>query len=180
MNPVSRRRFLVLSAGAAALATGAVAGLAFLRGTAPDVAGLHVLSAQQYRTMAAVANAHIPQGGAFAQGAADFDLARLFDGYLADQPDADQRDARLALDLLEFGPLLFDHQTVTFSHLAPDAQLTHWSAWGVAEQQTRREVFWSFSRFLGLTFYDHETVWPHVGYAGPSFARLAERPQEAP
>ena len=180
MTPLSRRRFLVLSSGAAALAVGAVAGLAWMRGAAPDVAGLRVLSAQHYRTMAAVARTHIPQGGAFPQGAADFDLARMFDGYLADQPAADQRDAGVALDLLEFGPLLFDHHAATFSNLAPDQQLAHWSAWGTATAQTRREIFWSFSRFLGLTFYDQQAVWAHIGYAGPSFARLATRPAELP
>ena len=180
MTPLSRRRFLILSSGAVALATGAVAGLAWMRGSAPEVAGLRVLSAQHYRTMAAVARTHLPRGGVIPQGADDFDLARMFDGYLADQPEADQRDAGMALDLLEFGPVLFEGRAVTFCNLTPDEQLAHWSAWGVATQQTRREIFWSFSRFLGLTFYDHEAVWPHIAYAGPSFARLGRRPPEAP
>ncbi len=180
MNAVSRRRFLVLGGSAAALAAGAAGSLAWLRGSAPDVAGLRVLSSQEYRTMAAIGRTHIPQGGAFGPGADDFDLARLFDGYLADQPEADQRDAALALNLVEFGPVLFEQHAVTFSHLPPDAQLAHWSAWGTAQQQTRREIFWSFSRFLGLTFYDHEAVWPHIAYAGPSFARLATRPAVTP
>ena len=180
MKPVSRRRFLVLGGAAAALATGTVAGLGWLRGAAPEVAGLKVLSAQQYRTLAAIARTHIPRGGAFAQGAEDFDLARLFDGYLADQPAADQRDAGLALHLLEFGPVLFDGRAATFCNLTSDDQLAHWSGWGVATQQTRREIFWSFSRFLGLTFYDNPAVWPHIDYPGPSFARLGAKPAVAP
>ncbi len=180
MNPVTRRRFLVLGGTATALAAGAVGGLAWLRGAAPDVAGLHVLTAEQYRTFAAIARTHLPRGGAFPPGADDFDLARMFDGYLADQPTTDRHDAGLAINLVEFGPLLFDHHAVTFSNLPPDAQLAHWSGWGTAQQQTRREIFWSFSRFLGLTFYDHEAVWPHIHYPGPSFARLASRPAEAP
>ncbi len=180
MNAVTRRRFLVLSGGAAALSLGAVGGVGWLRGTAPEVVGLKVLSAQQYRTMAAIARTHIPRGGAFPPGAEDFDLARMFDGYLADQPTADQREAGLAINLVEFGPVLFDHRAVTFSNLSADEQLTHWSAWGTAQMQTRREIFWSFSRFLGLTFYDQEAVWPHLAYAGPSFARLANRTTEHP
>lgn len=180
MNPVTRRRFLVLSGSAAALSVGVVGSLGWLRGSAPEVAGLRVLSAQQYRTMATIARTHIPRGGAFDPGAEDFDLARLFDGYLADQPAADQRDAKLAINLVEFGPVIFERRAATFSHLSPDEQLAHWSAWGTAQAQTRREIFWSFSRFFGLTFYDHETVWPHIGYAGPSFARLATRPTEGP
>lgn len=180
MKPVTRRRFLVLGGAAAALATGTVASLGWLRGSAPEVAGLKVLSAQQYRTLATVARTHIPRGGAFPLGADDFDLARLFDGYIADQSEADQRDAGLALHLLEFGPVLFEGRAATFSNLTPEEQLAHWSAWGTATQQTRREIFWSFSRFLGLTFYDHEAVWPHIDYAGPSFARLAKRPAQAP
>ncbi len=180
MTAVSRRRFLVLSASATALAASAVGGLGWLRGSAPNVDGLRVLSDQQYRTFAAIARTHIPQGGAFAEGAVDFDLARMFDGYLADQPSADQRDAGMAIHLVEFGPLLFDHGAVTFSNLTPEQQLAHWSGWGTAGEQMRREVFWSFSRFLGLTFYDHEAVWPHLNYAGPSFARLSSRPAGNP
>jgi hypothetical protein len=178
VKPVTRRRFLVLGGAAAALATSTVASLGWLRGAVPDVAGLKVLSAQQYHTLATVARTHIPRGGAFPEGAEDFDLARLFDGYLADQPAADQRDAGLALHLIEFGPVLFDGHAATFSHLTPDEQLVHWSAWGTATQQTRREIFWSFSRFLGLTFYDQEAIWPHIDYAGPSFARLARKAAE--
>lgn len=180
MSPTGRRRFLQLSAAAAGLAAGAVGGLGYLRGSAPAVSGLQVLDAHQYRTMQQVARVHIPRGGGFALGAEDFDLPRLFDAYLADQPDADQQDARLALDLLEFGPLLFDRAANTFSHLTPAAQLDHWSSWATAPQETRRAIFRSFARFLGLAFYDQQAVWAHVGYLGPSLARLGQQEDKAP
>lgn len=180
MKALGRRRFLVLGAGGTALALGGVAGLGWLRGPAPAVSGLRVLSPHHYRTLQHVARAHIPRGGAFPQGADDFDLARLFDGYLADQPAADQRDAGLALHLVELGPLIFERRAATFANLPAAEQLAHWASWGVAAAAFRREVFWSFSRFLGLTFYDQAAVWPHIGYAGPSFARLGARAQPAP
>jgi len=169
---LSRRRLLKSGALLAVLVGAPSWTLLHLRGSAPPVGGLRVLSDHHHRTFAAMAAVHIPKGGAFAIGAADFDLARLFDAFLADESAADQSDARRALDLLEFGPLLFDRGTTTFSHLADADRLAHWSGWSTSSLAVRREVFWSLSRFLGMAFYDQQQVWPTIGYQGPSLARL--------
>lgn len=149
-------------------------GMLALRGVAPEVVGLKVLSNQAYRTFSAVAAVHLPAGGAFAAGALDFDLARLFDGFLADQPAEEQREALVALHLVEFGPLLFERRWATFSQLSPDEQLNHWQEWARASAQIRREIYSGFAKFLGMAFYDRADIWPHIGYPGPSFARLAK------
>lgn len=149
-------------------------GLLVLRGAAPDIDGLKVLSNQAYRTFSAVAAVHLPAGGAFAAGAAEFDLARLFDGFLADQPADEQREALVALHLVEFGPVLFDRRWATFSQLSAADQLAHWRGWGRATTQVRREIYSGFAKFLGMAFYDRADIWPHIGYPGPSFARLGK------
>lgn len=173
---MNRRRFLKLGLTGATLAVGAGLGLRWLTGgSAPEIAGLQVLSARQYRTFQAVATTHLPQGGPFPQGAQDFDFARLFDGFLHVQPAADQREACLALDLVEAGPVLFDRGTTTFSHLDDAARLRHWQTWGSSENAMRREVFGSLSRFLGMAFYDQPAVWPAIGYQGPSYGRLGRK-----
>lgn len=172
--PPTRRRFLQISGTLAVLAGVPSAVLLALRGAAPPVDGLRVLGDQHYRTFNTMAATHIPRGGAFALGAADFDLARLFDGYLADQPASDQREVKIALNLLEFGPVLFERSAVTFTNLDEPARLAHWTAWGTSELAVRREIYGSFAKFVGLAFYDQAAVWPSIGYAGPSYLRLGQ------
>lgn len=171
MALVTRRRLV----GAALLTGGtlgaAALGLQLLREKAPPVAGLRVLSAAQHRTMALVALTHIPPGGPFGWSAADVDVAGLFDQFLADQPASDQRDAGVALDLVDLGPLVFERRWTTFTALPPEQRLEHWLAWSVAPQTTRREIWQSLARFTGMAVYDQPGAWPHIGYRGPSLAR---------
>lgn len=172
MALLTRRRLLFTGlglAGAGAVGAMAVAGL---RQKADSVAGLRVLTPEQHRTMRLVAAAHVPAGGAFAWSAADVDVAGLFDGFLGDQPPGDQSDAGLALDLIDFGPLLFERRWTTFADLSDAERQAHWLSWSVASQATRREIFWSFGRFIGMAVYDQAGAWPAVGYKGPSFGRL--------
>ncbi len=171
-----RRRFLQISGALGVLVSVPSVAMLALRGSAPLVDGLQVLSDHHHRTFQAMAATHIPKGGAFALGAADFDLARLFDGYLADQPGSDQREVKIALNLLEFGPVLFERHAATFSNLEPAAQLAHWTAWSTSELAVRREIFWSFGKFVGLAFYDQAQVWPSLGYKGPSYLRMGLPP----
>ncbi|MBM4345373.1 MAG: hypothetical protein FJ100_18535 [Deltaproteobacteria bacterium] len=167
----TRRRLL----GAGLVTGGAVGaaavGLVAVREPAPAVAGLRVLTPAQHRTMQLVARTHVPPGGPLAWSAADVDVAGLFDGFLADQPDADQRDAALALDLVDLGPLLFERRWTTFAALDDEQRLDHWNAWAVAPQATRREIWWSLARFVGMAVYDQPGAWPGIGYLGPSLAR---------
>ncbi len=166
-EPVSRRRLLKwgLGAGGAILMGGGV-GLWRLRGTAPHVAGLRSLTDHEYRTMAALASTILPRGGAFALGADDFDLARTFDGFLADEPAENIRDLKRALFLVEYGPVVFERRLVTFSNLDPDARHRHWDLWEQGTSALRRQAATAFRKFLMLVFYDHPEVWPAVGYGG--------------
>jgi len=162
---VTRRRFLKALAAAGLFAGGGVGWLAALRGCAPSVPGLRCLGDQEHRTLTALATALFPEGGAFAAGAASMDLARIFDGYLADEDEDRQSDLKRALLLLEYGPLVYDHRNVTFSHLEEAERLAHFERWGTSDELLRRQVSVAFRKFLSLVFYDREEVWPEIGYA---------------
>ena len=154
--------------------------LYWLRGTAPSVRGLKVLSDPEYQTLAAVADAHLPVAGPFAQGAGHAELARAFDGYLADEPPENVAELKRALVLVEYGPVLFDATPHTFSNLDAAARLTHWQSWFESDLLIRRQVAVAFRKFLCLVFYDRPEVWPHIGYPGPSLgAAAAVLPGEA-
>ncbi len=165
---LSRRRLLAysLSAGGALLMGGA-GGLWALRGRAPKVDGLRLLTGHEYRTVEALALAAFPRGGPFEAGAEDFELARMFDGFLADEPEWNRTDLRRALFLLEYGPVLFERRLATFSNLSPEERLAHFQAWATSSSLLRRQVAAAFRKFLALVFYDRKAVWPGIGYNGP-------------
>jgi len=161
---LTRRRFLKALGAGGLLVAGSAGWLAALRGCAPSVARLACLSNQEYRTLAALAVALFPEGGAFAAGAASRDLARTFDAYLADEDDDRQSDLKRALLLLEYGPLIYDRRAVTFSNLPAEERLAHFESWATSGELLRRQIALAFRKFLSLVFYDDETVWAQVGY----------------
>ncbi len=173
----TRRRFLGLSlTGGSAILMGG-AGMLALRGSAPDVEGLSMLSAHEHRTLRALARTHLPPGGAFPPGAEDADLAGAFDAFLAGEPAANVRDLKRALVLIEFGPVLFDRRLATFSNLSDDERLAHWRSWLVSDSLVRRQASVAFRKFLSIVFYDNDAVWTHIGYPGPA---LPPAPVPAP
>jgi len=170
---LTRRRLLALGVvGASVLVVGG--GVGSLLSGAPPVAGLKVLSAREYRTLDALAKTLLPSGGPFEIGAEAFDLARAFDGYLAGEPAANVEKLQRALLLFELGPLVFEHRFTSFSRLSPAEQLRHYEAWATSERLLRRQVATAFRKFMALVFYDSPEVWPHIGYPGPSLARLGK------
>ncbi len=173
---VSRRRLLKISLGGGSLllmgGAGSFYALRTLRGSAPYVSGLRILTPHEYRTLTALAETHLPRGGPFNVGAGDFDLARIFDNYLADEPQENIRDIKRALLLVEYGPLYIDHRLATFSNLSPDERLRHWRSWMASDKLLRRQIALAFRKFLSMVFYDQEKVWPHIGYNGPSAREL--------
>jgi hypothetical protein len=166
---LSRRRFLKVGLGGAGVVLAGGGGVLGLRGCAPDVQGLRILSNQHYRTLLNLARTHLPHGGPFDVGAEDVDLARAFDNFLADEPQRNIDDLGSALTLIELGPMIFDHRLATFSNLEPPEQLAHWRRWLSSDTLLRRQAALAFRKFFNLVFFDTPQVWPHIGYNGPSY-----------
>lgn len=164
-----RRRTLLKGAiGTAALfAMGGTAGLALLRGCAPRAGELRCLTPNEHRTVHALATALFPTGGAFALGAATLDLAGGFDAFLADEPEDRQSDLKTALLVFEYGPLLFDHELVTFSNASEAARLAQYEAWQTSGDPVRRQIAAGLRKFLAVAFYDRPEAWAGIGYALP-------------
>ena len=169
---LSRRRFLKLSlvAGGTILGVGG-AGVLALRGRAPKVEGLQVLDAHEYQTLQSLVAIMLPETAAIPVDAAAMDLPRAFDGFLADEPEHNVKDLQKALVLIELGPLVFDKKLNTFSRLSAADRAQHWNAWAVSDNLLRRQVSIAMRKFFNLVYFDHEQVWPHIGYPGPSMKR---------
>lgn len=170
---LSRRRLLKAGLGAGGLIAGGGLGLWTLRGAAPQVEGLRILTAHEYRTLTRLAEAVLPDGDVFPAGAGGLDLARAFDGFLADEPEWNVADLKRALLLLELGPLVFERRLATFSNLPALERAAHFDRWSTSASETRRQVATAFRRFLYLVFYDQPAVWPHLGYDGPLIREAA-------
>jgi len=164
---LSRRRFLKAGVAASGVAVAGSGGLFALLGRPRDAPGLKVLNRYEFRTLRHLAAAHLPRGGPFPEGAGDFDLARALDTFLADEPAENIRNLKLALWLVEFGPLRFEGRLRTFSHLPAEERRAHWAKWVRSGRVRQRQIATAFGGFLSMVFYDQEAVWPHIGYPGP-------------
>jgi len=169
---LSRRRFLKASlvAGGAILGVGG-GGLLALRGRAPSVDGLRVLDDHEYRTLQSLVEVMLPKTDEIPIDATPMDLPRAFDDFLVGEPEQSVKDLRKALVLIEFGPLVFDKEITTFSRLPVDQRTEHWDSWGVSDNLLQRQVSIAMRKFLNLVYFDHEQVWPYIGYPGPSLKR---------
>ncbi len=165
---LSRRRFLKVALAGGGVLLGTAGGGLALRGCAPDVDGLRLLDAQAYRTLSRLVEVMFPASALIPVDAQAFDLPRLFDGWLADEPEALQGDLKTALTLVEFGPILFEARLHTFSNLPPAERAAHWQGWGHSRLALRRQVSLGLRKFFNLVFFDRPEVWPHIGYPGPS------------
>jgi hypothetical protein len=174
---LSRRRFLKASlvAGGAVLGAGG-GGLLLLRGSAPSVEGLLVLDAHEYKTLQSLVEVMLPRTEAIPIDSASMDLPRAFDDFLSKEPEHNVKDLQKALVLIEFGPLVFDKKVTTFSRLDPVTRAEHWGAWGTSDSLLRRQVSVAMRKFFNLVYFDHEEVWPHIGYPGPSLKRQGGAP----
>jgi hypothetical protein len=169
---LSRRRFLKASlvVGGAVLGVGG-GGLLALRGRAPKIDGLRVLDAHEYRTVQSLVEVMLPKTDAIPIDPASMDLPRAFDDFLANEPEHNVRDLQRALVLIEFGPLAFDKKVTTFSRLDVEERTTHWNEWALSDNLLRRQVSVAMRKFFNLVYFDHEQVWPYIGYPGPSMKR---------
>lgn len=168
---LSRRRFLKLGlgAGTALLASGAGA-WSWLRGGAPDVLGLSVLEPYEHRTLVAIVEVLFPPGSFDGVDVRALELPRLFDTFLEGEPAQNVSDLRDGLTFLELGPLLYERRAVRFSSLPQREREAHFVSWMTSDDLVRRKVARAFRSFFDLVLYDHETIWPFLGYPGPAMA----------
>ena len=113
----------------------------------------------------------LPKTDAVPVDSDSMDLPRVFDEFLSNEPEHNVDDLQKALVLIEFGPLVFDKRITTFSRLPSDERAAHWASWGTSDNILRRQVSIAMRKFFNLVYFDHEAVWPYIGYPGPSLKR---------
>ena len=131
-----------------------------------------MLDAHEYKTLQSLVEVMLPHTDAIPIDVESMDLPRAFDEFLANEPEHNVKDLQKALVLIEFGPLVFERRVTTFSRLSLAERTDHWNGWAVSESLLRRQVSIAMRKFFNLVYFDHEVVWPHIGYPGPSINRL--------
>lgn len=161
---LTRRRFLRIGlASSAVVGGGAVGGALWLRGPRTEASGLEVLNAAELTTLASAVSATF--GAAAPLDTAT--LTRSFDAFIANEPPANRRDLRRALQLIEASPVLMGGYRTTFSRLSPDDRAEWWASWPAHERIILRKVSLAFRKFFNLVLYGDPASWAHVGYPGP-------------
>ena len=141
-------------------------------------------SARDAARLRAVLDALVPQGGAFALGAADIDLDAALARYFARLHPLGPVGLTLLLLAVEYGTVVFE-RTRPFSRLDPAGRERALAAWETSRLGLRRQLVASLKLLALMHFYERPEAWEGIGYddahlrrkllAGPNAAHHAAR-----
>jgi len=73
----------------------------------------------------------------------------------------------LALQLVEWGPYVFDWKLARFTELAPADQDASLDGWRTSRFATRRLAFYALRNLALFGYWSQDATWPLIGYGGP-------------
>jgi len=170
---MSRRVFLrrsVQAAGALALVPGLAVGCAPEQ-AARAPADLQVLDPAQWALMGSVADTFVPEGGAFAAGAASIGLAQRIDEFLRGESPELLSGVASALWLVEWASPLAAGRLARFSTLPLEGRTACIDALRRSRIGLLRDVYAGLKQLCLFTFYASDASWPAIGYEGPWLER---------
>lgn len=173
---ISRRRFLKLGLGGAALASGAtVLGLGFFGySIEPRVAEkLRFLSVKEYCVLRAAARRIV--GDDAPAPLEEIEPALFVDGFLRHFDPATRRELRGLLQLLEHSASLFGSDATgrmgRFSHLSTNQQDQILTEWQSSSLTIRRQGFQGLRCLVFMGYYRDARTFGLLGYDGPTVGR---------
>lgn len=170
---VTRRGFLQLAGfSAGMLALSRVRALPAAWAAAPG-GGLQVLSANDARILAAVAERMTDTGDPAMPRFADTDGLRTIDTALRQLPAEVPQQLSWGLWLCEWGPPLCIGKPARFTGLDPAWQDVYLADWADSRFQMRRQLFQALKNLSYLGYYAQDATWGGIHYGGP----LAPRPR---
>ena len=135
-------------------------------GSGRPASTLAVLTESEYTALAAIAATMIPDGGAFAMGARDVDLARRIDAYLPRQQPPVVIGIRGALAFTEQQASGLAGKKGVFSALSESDRAAVLSAM-LAAGGLPASVFLGLKSLCVVHFYTLDATWRYTGYDGP-------------
>ncbi len=158
----SRRVFIKrLAAGFSLAALGLVA-YRILFGKGKPAAGNRVLTAEEMATVEAVAEAFFPGPPQVPVSAAQAQVPRFIDGYVADLPEDRARLFRLLLRGLELSTVASDR--ARFSRITLERRLEILEGWDKSRLYPRRTAYRSLRFACAMGYFENEAVRAAVGW----------------
>ena len=162
-----RRRFLQTSLAGSAVLLAAAALPAGCGRDEPVPKGLLALAPGEYLTFAAVAARILPEGGAFAPGAATVDVPRRVDRLVAALGGDEWLRIKRALRVFGYAPLL-SLRRKSFRGLDPAEQDRILQAWHSSRRAFRLEVFETLKSLTMIAFYNSHAGRDALGLGPPA------------
>ena len=111
-------------------------------------------------------NTMVPEGGAFAAGAATVQLDQTVWQYFGRLHPLGTSGLTAILYVIEFGPYLFGPRRRRFSRLDPAERETYLAGWETSHLSARRQLLNGLKLAVMLHFYDRPEVATAVGFDG--------------
>jgi len=138
-------------------------------------AALRCLTAREYATLAAAANATFPPGGAIVPSGTEAGVPQHTDRFVAAQQPATRILMRLLFVLIEHATILFPgpgrHGRRRFSSLGTEQQVAVLDGWRRSRLFPRRLVFTSLRAILTMGYFADPAVLRQLGLAPRDIAR---------
>jgi hypothetical protein len=164
----TRRGFLRLATASASL--GALAELRALPAAATCTAGEasgRFFNATETEILTQIAERMVDSGQAAAPRLRATGTIATIDRTCQQLDPALTRLLPTALQLVEYGPFLFDWTFRRFTQLGDTEKDASLAGWMTSRFELRRLVFKALRNLSSLGYYSQEESWPLIGYAGP-------------
>lgn len=169
---VDRRHFLALTGFTAGmLALSRLRALPAAAAATPASGALHVLSPDDARIMAAVAERMTFTGDPSMPLFSATDGLRTIDTALRQTPPDVAYQLSWALWLFEYGPPLLIGKPSRYTRLDPAWQDVYLADWAESSLQTRRMIFQALKNLSMLGYYAQDATWAGIHYGGPLLPR---------
>ena len=165
MTSLSRRGFLALAGGGAAL--GSLASLRAVPAAALADTESRFFASGEREILTQVVERMVATGDPAAPPVRATRTIATIDALCARLDPTTTAPLPALLRLVEWGPVLFERRLARFTTLAPDDQDAALRGWMTSGLALRRIGFYALRNLSLLGYWSQDETWPLVGYAGP-------------
>jgi hypothetical protein len=166
MSPVSRRSFLALASGGAAL--GSIASLRAAPAAALTTGGgVRFFADAEREILTQVVERMVDTGEPEAPAVRATRTIDTIDALCAGLDPVATAPLPALLRVVEWSPLLFERRLARFTSLDAAGQDAALHGWMTSRLTLRRVGFYALRNLALLGYWSQDETWPLVGYAGP-------------
>ncbi len=123
---------------------------------------LKVLNQRLYEITQAIADAIVPQGGAFEIGAKDIDTALIFDHYIDRMSKLQLKFIKYIIYMFEYSPMFT--KLKRFTKMSSNERLDYLKGWENSKLSSKRQILIMMKLLLMMCFYSNKAAQDAIGY----------------